>query len=113
MDTTRRKRLCQGRLELPGVYNMNKLQVQVVAGAVVVIFAAGILFSGGKIQIQWLKFYSVAVFGALLVLGVWERFLWHLAPIQRIKSVPRDIRGTWKGTLRSNWVAQGSEEALP
>jgi hypothetical protein len=92
---------------------MKKLQVQVVAAIVVIVFAAGILLNGGKVHIQWLKFYSVAVFGALLILGIWDRLLWRLGWIQRINAVPRDIRGTWKGRLRSNWVPEGSEESLP
>ena len=67
---------------------MKKLQVQVVAAIVVIVFAAGILLNGGKVHIQWLKFYSVAVFGALLILGIWDRLLWRLGWIQRINAVP-------------------------
>lgn len=80
---------------------------------VVIVFAAGILLSGGEVQIQWLKFYSGAVFVSLMLLAAWDRVFWHLGPIQRLKSVPRDIRGTWKGELRSNWVPPDSELPLP
>jgi hypothetical protein len=100
-------------MELLGVCKVNKLQVQAVAAVVVIVFAGGILLSGGKVQIHWLKFYSVAVFGALVLLALWDKFIWHLAPIQRLKSTPRDIRGTWKGELRSNWIPSDAESSLP
>ena len=82
---------------------MGRSRIQVVAAIVVLVFAGGIWLTGGKLEEQWLRFYGAAVFVAVLVLGLWEQFLWHLKPCQRFKSVPRDLRGTWKGILTSFW----------
>ena len=91
---------------------MNKVKVQIVAAVVVAVFAVGIIVSGGKVNVQWLRFYSLAVFIAIILLTAWDRFLWHVGPVQRINAVPRDIRGTWRGTLTSNWTAPGSHEPV-
>lgn len=80
-----------------------RVVVQVVAVAVVVVFAAGIWATGGQLEASWLRFYSVAVIAALGVLILWERFFWRLSWLQRLDSVPRDVRGTWAGTLTSFW----------
>ena len=69
----------------------------------VLVFAGGIWLTGGKLEEQWLRFYGAAVFIAVLILGLWEQYLWHLPPFQRLKGVSRDLRGTWKGTLTSFW----------
>lgn len=68
-----------------------------------VVFAIGIWSSGETVNPGWLRFFSAAVLVATIVLGVWDRWLWRLTFIQRIPTVPRDVRGTWKGTLSSFW----------
>ncbi len=80
-----------------------KLLVQVVAAVVVIVFAVGIWASGDKVNVAWLRFFSAAVLVATALLALWERFVWRLAPIQRIPGVPRNIGGTWKGVLTSFW----------
>lgn len=88
-----------------------KARVQVIAAVVVLVFAGGIWLTGGSLHAQWLRFYGAAVVVTTLVLGLWDRFLWRLAPIQRISNVPRDLRGTWKGTLTSFW--EDPETGIP
>lgn len=77
--------------------------VQVVAAVVVIVFAAGIWSSGDVVKPGWLRFFSLAVIVAMVVLGVWDRWLWRLSLIQKLPGVPRDIGGTWRGTLTSFW----------
>ena len=78
--------------------------VQVVASIVVAVFAIGIWTTGGDVEWGWLRFFSLAVLMATIALNLWERWLWGLRISQRLSRVPRDIRGTWKGTLSSLWV---------
>ena len=82
----------------------NRTRTQVVAGAVVAVFALGIWLTGGQESASWLKFFSVAVIAASAVLAAWDRYLWHLRPVQKSKNAPRDIRGTWRGELTGHWV---------
>ena len=77
--------------------------VQVIAAVVVMVFTIGIWSMGGTVNAEWLRFYSIAVLVALAVLTLWERYIWRLPISQKIGSVPRDISGTWKGTLTSFW----------
>jgi hypothetical protein len=78
--------------------------VQSVAVIVIAVFAIGIWSSGGRVELGWLKFFSVAVFIAMLLLWLWDIFLWRLPLAQKIGRVPRDVRGTWCGTLTSAWA---------
>src|SRR5207302_1325825 len=112
MDSWRRTRLQSGRMELPRIQMTNRrLLVQVVAGVVVVVFAIGIWSTGDTLKPGWLRFFSAAVLVATMVLGVWDRLLWKLPLIQRIPRVPRDIRGTWMGTLISFWTDPATQKS--
>lgn len=81
-----------------------RIIVQVVTTTVVMVFAMGIWLTGGTPEWGWLRFYSAAVTAAVILLTIWDHWLWHLPLIQRIPKVPRDLRGTWKGTLQSFWI---------
>ena len=81
-----------------------KLVVQFVAAVVASVFAGGLWISGTEPQLAWLRFFSLAVWVALLGLLVWEKYLWRLRLVQKWTQSPRDLRGTWQGTLRSLWI---------
>lgn len=78
--------------------------VQVIAAVVIIVFAIGILLTGGTLETSWLRFYSIAVLLGVIVLGAWDSWLWRTPLAQRFNSVPRDLRGTWRGVLASAWV---------
>ncbi len=91
----------------------SRARVQLIAAVVVAVFAGGIWLTGGQLNSQWLRFYSAAVFVATLALTLWEAFIWRLPPIQRINAVPRNVRGTWKGTLTSLWINPETSTSPP
>src|SRR5262245_47479711 len=80
------------------------ITTRVVVAVVVVVFMVGTWAQGGRLDLGWLKFFSAAVMAATIVLALWDLWLWRVPVVQRIPSVPRSIRGTWKGTLTSFWV---------
>ena len=77
--------------------------VQTTASVVIAVFAVGIWSMGDAVKFEWLRFFSAAVLLSTLTLNLGDRWLWRLPLSQRIRSVPRDIRGTWRGTLTSLW----------
>jgi hypothetical protein len=88
-----------------------KARVQAIAAIVVLVFAGGIWLSGGSLHVQWLRFYSAAVFVATAGLATWDLLLWRYVPFQLIKRVPRNLRGTWQGTLTTQWEDPSSGTA--
>lgn len=81
----------------------NRAFVEVVASAVVVVFAIGIWSTGTQVNPDWLRFYSYAVTLAVLVLWFWDICLWKWGFVQRLRVAPRNLSGTWKGMLTSFW----------
>lgn len=81
----------------------NVIKIQVIAVVVVVVFALGILLTGGRVQAEWLRFYSAAVLVAVAAMAAWDRFLWRTSLAQKFALAPRDLRGTWRGRLESFW----------
>jgi len=92
---------------------MNKTAIQVVAAVVVGVFAVGIWASGDKVSVGWLRFYSAAVLAAVAVLALWERWLWKWGWSQKVPKVPRNVGGTWRGTLTSLWVDPETGKQIP
>src|SRR6266540_6888152 len=83
---------------------LSKGQIYVVAALTVLVFAVGIILSGATVESSWLRFYSYAVMVGVVALALWNQWIWRLPLAQRFNSVPRDINGTWKGTLETQWV---------
>ncbi len=90
-----------------------RILVHVVAFVVVGVFALGIWSTEGSFQPSWLRFYSAAVLTALLVVALWDYVLWRVPWAQRVPLVPRDLRGTWRGTLSSMWKDPTTLESPP
>lgn len=84
---------------------LNSLQIKTLVGCVIVIMAITILVQGHPLSIKDLSTvgsYAATSLGVLLLL--WERWLWSWWVFRRWLSNRPDLRGTWKGELRSNWV---------
>lgn len=88
-----------------------RIIVQAVAAIVVAVFAIGIWLTGGTLEVTWLRFYAAAVLAALGAIALWEWFIWRLPLVQKIPIVPRNINGTWKGTLTSFWKDPATGES--
>lgn len=84
---------------------MNRtIVVKLTAAVVIAIFAVSSWVTSGKLDLTWLRYFSGAVLISTLLLTTYDVWLWRLSPVQRIPSVPRSVRGTWKGTVASMWV---------
>lgn len=92
---------------------IQKWQVQAIIGVAVLVFAIGIISTGGAPNPDWLRFYSFAVTAAVVLVGAWERWIWRWKIVQRLKFVPRNLNGTWKGTLASQWIDPETGKAPP
>ena len=81
----------------------SRLNIQIITALVVAVFAVGIWASGDTPRLQWLRYYSAAVMVVLLALSAWNHWLWRLPLLQGVAKIPRDIRGTWRGSLDFFW----------
>jgi hypothetical protein len=49
----------------------------------------------------------------VVVLALWNRWIWRLPPAQRFKSVPTNLDGTWRGTLKTQWIDPATGSSPP
>lgn len=84
--------------------------IKVVAAVVALVFAGGLWISGLDADLSWVRYYSLSVLAATLLLAAWDRWLWHLPSFRNLGFVPPRVFGTWKGTLKSAWVDPATGE---
>lgn len=87
--------------------------VKVVAAVVLSVFSLGTWVTSGKLDVTWLEWFSAAVFAATALLAAWDLFLWRLPLIQKVRGVPKNLRGTWKGEIESLWRDQSGVAPPP
>lgn len=83
--------------------SVSRTAAQVAAGIVIGIFVVGIWINGDPVHPAWFRSYSVAVTALLGCIWLWDRVLWRTSIAQKRDGVPRDLAGTWSGTLTSFW----------
>lgn len=90
-----------------------KALIQIAATTVVLVFAIGIILSGDQVKSSWLSYYSYAVTAATIVLSLWNKWIWRWEWVQKLPHVPRSIRGTWRGTIESEWKDPTTGQSPP
>lgn len=91
---------------------MNRaIVVKLTAAVVIAIFAVSSWVTSGQLDLTWLRLFSAAVLIVTLLLTAFDLWLWRIPLVQKLPGVPRNVRGTWKGTIASMWVdhATGSQ----
>lgn len=86
---------------------------RVAVGIVLAVLLVGSWLADGSPNMGLLKFLSVAgttVFAAFLL---WEHWAWRLPLVQMLPKVPRNIRGTWRGVLKSQWIDPQTGKQIP
>jgi hypothetical protein len=81
---------------------LSKIQVQIVVGVAVVVWAVLLFVEGVPLKATYLKPYSVVVTVVVIGLILFDRWLWRIPGVSRLVRRPV-LQGTWKGTLQSSW----------
>jgi len=82
---------------------LSRIRVQVILGLAVIAWAVMLFVEGVPLKAAYLGPYSVVVTVVVVGLILFDRWLWRIPPAPRLLRHPV-LSGTWKGTLRSNWV---------
>ncbi|NYF28113.1 hypothetical protein [Microbacterium sp. JAI119] len=83
---------------------VGKTLLTAIAIIISAVFVVGAWITTGTPNIEFLRFFSVAVLLCSVLLFLWDQWAWKLRPFQLLTSVPRDVSGTWETTLESLWI---------
>lgn len=86
-----------------------RLAIQLLVAVVAGVFVLGIYLSGDTVEAEWLRFFSPAVLVVTLIWSAWDNWIWRWPWAQAIKGVPRNVRGTWRGSLTSLWTDKSGQ----
>ena len=83
-----------------------------LVGLGVVLWALVLIFQGQALSAHMLAPFSYVVTGLSVAVVLWERWLWAWPIFRGWLNKRPDIRGTWKGTLRSDWREPDTKQGL-
>jgi hypothetical protein len=89
----------------------SKMQIQIIIGIAVVVWGALLLVQGVTLHASYLRPFSIVVGVVIIVLAVFDRWLWRFRPFSWILPCPV-LRGTWRGQLRSNWIDPATNQGI-
>jgi hypothetical protein len=90
----------------------NRVQVQIIIATAVVVWAVMLLVQGVTLKASYLQPYSFVVGVVILLLFLFERWLWRIPFVARLLRCPV-LRGTWRGQLQSNWTDPSTAQGIP
>lgn len=92
---------------------IEKLHLTTVILVAAIIWGALLILDGVLVSISWLRHVSVVTGVLLVLLSIFDLYLWRLA-IFRSWFVKRPlVDGTWKVQLQSNWIDPRSGQVMP
>lgn len=90
----------------------HRFTIHAIIGIAALVWAVGLTIDGVAVDIGWGRWFTAAVGIAVLALLAFDRWAWAQWPVSRIVSRP-DLRGTWKGEIRSGWTDASGESPPP
>ena len=90
-----------------------RLSARISAAVVAIVYVAGLWLSGITPDLEWLRYYSLAVLLLVALSWAWNNWIWSWPLSQRLNFVAPRVSGTWKGTLESTWVDAASGASPP
>lgn len=86
---------------------VSRSQVQLIIAIAVVVWGALLFAQGVNLSPQLLQPFSFTVGAVVLILTVYDQWIWRLSLLRWVPGRPPLLRGTWAGTLTSTYVPPG------
>jgi len=83
---------------------LNEYQLKTLVVIAVIIWTGVLVVQHEPVSFHSFTPFSYVVTGLSAVLLLWERWLWAWPLFRPWLTSQADLRGTWKGTLESDWV---------
>ena len=87
---------------------IERVHLSVVLLAAAAIWGVLLVLDGVVVSLSWLRHLSLVVGVILLLLSAFDLFLWRIPALHPWFVRRPNLRGTWRATLRSNWVEPSS-----
>jgi hypothetical protein len=86
---------------------MSRLRIQVVAAVTAAVgFALSVIYNSSTGAATALRAYAYSTSIAIFLFLIYDRYVWHWPIVRRVTKKP-DLRGTWKGELKSSYLRDG------
>ncbi len=92
---------------------ISKGKLSFIVGLAAVIWAVLLIAGGTTLPNDFFRPLSVVSGILMLLLILFDKWFWHCAWLHPWLIARPDIRGTWKGELKSNWIDPKTGQGIP
>jgi hypothetical protein len=91
---------------------IDQTKTKLIVGIVAAVWFLVAVFTGGAVSTTALKTVSIAGTVVTILFLLYDRYIWRWRTVRKFTGVPL-IQGTWRGTLRSDYVQPGEDSPGP
>ena len=92
---------------------MTRIQITALLAIAALIWAVVLLGQHQPLSIALLNPFSAVVSALVLILWLFDKWLWKWGPLHTLFSSPVILEGTWKGTLKTTWIDPTTGQSPP
>ena len=78
-----------------------------------VLWGTLLMLSGTSVSFEFFKPFSTVIGALVLILTLFDKWLWRLPILHPWFVATPDLQGTWKGTIASTWIDPKTNNTLP
>jgi len=82
----------------------SKIQLSTLLLIAAILWGGSLMVTGIAIPVSWFRPFHFVLGATVASISAFDLWLWHLSWLQGWFVKRPDIRGTWRGTVRSNWT---------
>lgn len=92
---------------------LTRIQISALLAISALIWAVVLLVQKQPLTMALLNPFSAVVTSLVIILWLFDKWLWKWSPLHLLFSGPTILEGTWQGTLRTTWVDQSTGKSPP
>src|SRR6267378_1583374 len=92
---------------------IERLHLSALLLVAALVWGTLLLLSGVDVSLGWFRYFSTTLGTLIVLIAAFDLYLWHLSFLHPWFVKRPDLRGTWRASIRSNWIDPATLTPVP